>query len=532
MKPTPLERLKITRRYVEAIHALGMANLDGETLRCKMMVDGIDFWAASIVRESSPWRPNFFERLSTLQAGEHAGDVKPPSILADWRIRAKTIWHCVASLAAGALNRGESLCGDVIFVGYLPATTQELTDADAIARYFGDLPQRIESIGYRVSVLFLPTDSPIARMSPAERLTDSGMHRTMCSPALTSFMSVRTVVRAIRTWIRLQRSLSRRFRLEIYKEQSADVATLMPLITKDLQESLLGTASLRAALLDAGFSAALASGDGPQLVIYPYEGQSWEVCLETVCQRLKIPSIAYLHTIVKPWDLRAHTGLRESAPRILALHGPHDRNELGQLASQGVSVEALRYGHLEEPKLNTSSDTDLRQASFAGRDAGDKRMLVILGSDCAKSTAQLNQLIDKLALSPRGWQIFVKPHPQCASTRLREGTYQTVDGNLSDALQSCHAVFLCGTAAPLDSYLSGIPTACLVEPCGYSMNPLEPDDLYFVGESISEILDWFEAAIIRDFSMPNVSRFFDLNSGLDKWRQLLSEILTANHEKD
>lgn len=524
-----LERLKITKRYVDVVHALGALNVDGASLRASMMVDGVDFWAASIVRESSPWRPGFFERLAALESGDSDRNSESLSIPSDWRIKAKTIWHCFASLAAGVLNRGESMQGDVVFVGYMPADSKGLSDVDAISRYFGDLPRHVESMGHRVSALFLPIDSPVARMSRIERRSLSSMHRTMCSPALTSFLTVRTVTRGIRTWCRLQRSLSSWRRLKKFEIQSADLAKLMPLLSKDLHESLGGTASLRVALLDAGFSAALTAKNGPKLVIYPYEGQGWEVCLETVCQRLKIPSIAYLHTIVKPWDVRAHTGLREASPRVLALHGPYDRNELGDLACGGVSVEALRYGYLGESRPNRNMGIDTREVLSVTGDATEKRMLVVLGSDCTDSTMQLNQLLAELAINPRGWKIFVKPHPQCSSKNFREESYEVVESNLSAALQTCNAVFLCGTAAPLDSYLSAIPTACLVEPRGYSMNPLEPDDLYFVGKSIEEILNWFEGAISKTFLVPNASRFFDLDSGLKQWHDLISRILSTNH---
>ncbi|NBY57356.1 MAG: hypothetical protein EBQ57_03335 [Actinobacteria bacterium] len=88
-----------------------------------------------------------------------------------------------------------------------------------------------------------------------------------------------------------------------------------------------------------------------------FEGQGWESCLARVLEQYDALWVPYLHTMMRPWDLRAHTFLYEHSPKYLALHGPHDRSELEPTIHQAarrskrqpteiIEVEALRYQHL------------------------------------------------------------------------------------------------------------------------------------------------------------------------------------------
>jgi hypothetical protein len=94
---------------------------------------------------------------------------------------------------------------------------------------------------------------------------------------------------------------------------------------------------------------------------------------------------------------------------------------------------------------------------------------------------------------------------------------------LQSALAESAAVFLCGTAAPLDSYLFGLPTAALADESGYSMNPVEPNDSYFVGDNADAVVMWLETAMQRPHSQPDASGYFDLSPGFAKWSALIQK---------
>jgi hypothetical protein len=103
---------------------------------------------------------------------------------------------------------------------------------------------------------------------------------------------------------------------------------------------------------------------------------------------------------------------------------------------------------------------------------------------------------------------------------------QLVSGSLHESFAGSSAVFLCGTAAPLDSYLYGLPTAALADNSGYSMNPLEPDDSYFVGQTPAEVVAWLTSAMERPLSVPSAERFFDLSPGFTKWENVIRNAIT------
>jgi len=291
----------------------------------------------------------------------------------------------------------------------------------------------------------------------------------------------------------------------------------------DFEQSVRGTASARSSLLATGLRTMLTVIRGARLVVYPFEGQGWESLLDQACSQENVPSIAYLHTIMKPWDLRAHTALRECPPRILALHGAYDRSELQTVAGsaaetskvQMVAVEALRYAYLAKTRVTQAR-------AFA-----ERRVLIVMGSDCDTSSNQFLAITDEISRQGKRWEVSVKSHPQCPVTGSMSPTVQLVSGSLHESFAKSSAVFLCGTAAPLDSYLYGLPTAALSDNSGYSMNPLEPDDSYFVGQTPAEVVAWLTSAMEHPISVPSAERFFDLSPGFTKWENAIRNTITA-----
>lgn len=515
-------RHQVIARYVDAIHALGESTVEGRSLHDRMRVGKVDFWACSLLRESSPWRPGLFDRLETLRQCRRikVQDQEPRS--PRHLLRLRSLFYFLLSLFASLRNRSESIKGDVIFVVYFSAVGNEVVDRDLLERYFGRLPNLVAAMGLRPAVLFLPSDSPVVRMSGAERRTESHMQRTMVSPTLTAFAGPRAVVAAFRSWLGLQLATPQLRVIEESIANPSDLELIAPMLRADLLESLCGPASARVALLDASFEAALSRARDVRLLVYPFEGQGWEASLEAVSSRLKIPSIAYLHTIMKPWDVRAHTAMREARPSVLATHGPHDRYELQVTGSSSVPVEALRYEYLR-PESNR---IPLRISS--GQLDTQLKLLIVLGSDCETSSQQLKGILSEIGTRTSRWSVMVKPHAQCPKDSSPHDAFSIFSGGIPEALRDSQAVFLCGIAAPLDSYLFGLPTAMLAGRQGYSMNPLEPDNTFFIGDTVGEVVDWLESAVGRVSAKPDPARFFDLNPDLVKWRELIGAVLSQS----
>ena len=506
------ERMALIRRYVDALHGFGKTSLRGVSLRERLRVNDIDFWAASPMRESSPWHSPLFACLDRLRLSHPDRLEGARSCRRRVRPRMRAMLHFALSLISSLANRAGRLEGQILFVAYMPESSSTVSDVEVLRRYFGGLPEHLESIGLRPAVLFLPTNSPIARMTQGERRTYSTMKRTLSTAVITSSISPRSVIRALRSWVRLQRQVPSQRQISAVLPATGDIAQMYPLWQDEFAESMCGRSAARTALLYEGFLSALKGSRGIKLVVYPFEGQGWEACLESTARQCGIPTIAYLHTIMKPWDVRAHTCLREAPPHRLALHGVHDQQELGRIETSYVTVEALRYAYLRERREKRD-------------DSKRSELLVVLGSDCENSFQQFAELITEIAARALPWTIVVKAHPQCTQIPDMSRQVRLATGSLSEALRNCRAVFLCGTAAPLDSYLFGLPTAALLEEAGYSMNPLQPNDAYFVGNSIADVVRWLDSAMQREFPQPDATPFFDLSEGFDKWTDAIRSVI-------
>jgi hypothetical protein len=57
------------------------------------------------------------------------------------------------------------------------------------------------------------------------------------------------------------------------------------------------------------------------------------------------------------------------------------------------------------------------------------------------------------------------------------------------------------------------------------MNPLEPNEAYFVGENADAVVEWLATVIGRPPERPDASYFFDLTPGCAKWDAVIRKHL-------
>lgn len=509
MSLSTVERRRITKQYVELLHRLGQIVIKSRPLRDHLVVDGVDYWAASPLRESSPWHSPVFARLNLIRIGTKVQQSATPTRgLASTKIRTSLYW-CI-NIFSSFTNRARSVQGDVVFVTFMPESVVETSDQAIVARYYGQLVEYVKTLGLTPVVVFLPTDSRPAAMSRGEKKTWKSLEKTLNCATITSFITPRVAWRALSSWRKLRRNAPSWTHVGASTLAIDGFDELWPLFADDYINSFHGTAAARTALLAAGWNHAVSRIEGAQLVVYPFEGQGWESLVEAACRQQGVATVGYLHTIMKPWDMRAHTALRETPPQTLAIHGAHDRAELDLSQTTAEPVEALRYNYLAANRRGASAVTSHHQ------------VLIVMGADCVNSAQQLAMFCDAVNRASYQWSLVVKPHPQCGLNRSETQIRITHD-SLQSTLAESVAVFLCGTAAPLDSYLYGLPTAALADESGYSMNPVEPNDSYFVGDNADAVAIWLETAMQRPHSQPDASKYFDLSPGFAKWNALIQK---------
>ena len=119
MSLSTVERRRITKQYVDLLHRLGQTVINSRPLRYHLLVYGVDYWAASPLRESSPWHSPVFARLNLMRNGTQVQQSATPTRgLASTKLRTALYW-CI-NIFSSFTNRARSVQGDVVFVTFMP----------------------------------------------------------------------------------------------------------------------------------------------------------------------------------------------------------------------------------------------------------------------------------------------------------------------------------------------------------------------------------------------------------------------------
>jgi len=402
-------------------------------------------------------------------------------------------------------------------VVYMPAGHTTADAAVLTKRYFGDLPEVLSSQSLSYSVLLLPTESrPVSYRS--RRNPRSHQSVVTNAAVISSFARPGALWRAFRNWRVLQRALPRPAKL-IERPTQTSMQVFARVMTRCITESFYGTIAARTALYTELFTRALHAAPEAKVVVYPFKGQGWETTLEQAAAWRGVATLPYLHTVMKPWDLRAHAALRECAPAGVWVHGPHDEAELVRHGVTLHRVEALRYQY-----LGAVHNPNFPRAEGEHQRVG-QRILVTLGADCENSQAEMIAFCEAVERMQPSWMLQVRLHPQCPTALVPIGeTITKSRRSLSDDLAACTSAFLCGTAAPLDSYLFGLPTVALRTSDGFDMNPLEADERFAYVDSAEEAVQWLATASGSSWANPDVARFFDIASELPRWHSFVRSL--------
>ena len=510
-------RREFTDRYVAAIASLGGAEIGGSTVANLLTVDGIDAWAASSLRESSLWGDeDFFARVTALATGHAAKSRKTKSIR---RARVEALGYALRSLLQVLRKRDSRVsrrasAADVIFVDY---ATRSLTATPYVSPYFGKLDEVLRSDDRIVMWLHLTSSGTPTSLTPDER---TWMHAVAGDPAhgfVRQFVTPSVVLRAVRSWSTMQRCAPRWSEV-VGAATDSDMRTIVPLLANDYVRSVHGTVAMRTMLLGHALRRAVATVHRDAVVIHPFEGQGWETLLINECTAQDVTCVSYLHTIVKPWDVRALTALTSVKAQHVVVHGAHDEAEIRRTGSAVDVAEALRYQHLARAVTRTTDS--------------DAPVLFVGGADCEESSRLFDALVAANGELPSPMNLWVKWHPQCAVAGDNRANVTVVSDALDALFSRVRGVILAATAAPLDSYLAGVPTCSIVAPGAFSTNPLTGDDTYFIAANATEAIAWMATRPSESTSTasttqpgPDIGRWFVIDPDLPRWRALIERLV-------
>ena len=513
------QRRAIISRYVSAVRAVGDAVVDERKLRVALQSGTVDLWAASELRESSLWRdPTLFAQLKAL-----VDDAARPAL------RQRTLAMLLRSVAAWTRSllhaiptRGSKpLDCDVVFVEYWPPSAQVAAGSETAwsSPYFRDLPNRLRQSGVSVGFVHLHADGPVTKTprhveQSVSRLSESGTPHRLVS----DYLSFTTWRRALNAWLRIIRRAPATAGVEAAICHQRDANRLWSWWNAKYSRSVFGSHAVRTCVLSEMFQNMVKTNPGPRLWVVAFEGQSWESCLTRQFELNGAKWLPYVHTMMRPWDLRAHTFLAETPPAHLAVHGPHDVDELSGYETKILDVEALRYQQLG--RANT------RTASASALSAESRTWVVVGGAECEVSAGELRELQDAMTRSGVRRRLIAKPHPQCTGQFDGiVGVDTSTSHSLSELLAGADAAIVVGSAAPLDSYLAGVPTCSFTDESGFAMTPLDEDDFFHCAASGDDAVAWLTAAEQRHNAEPPVPRYFIIDESLPRWLKLIAEML-------
>lgn len=515
-------RHAVIEKYLAALRDIGDVSVNDVALRDALRSASTDLWSASSVRESSLWNdPSFFDRLNLLQDSlaarrdSRARASGPVQQVAD-SVRVVGAW--TLALVDALQRKHVSVQAEVMFVEYLPATYQ--TAKSGHSHYFGALPAVLRDQGHSVGYLHIHSDGPITRPTRAARAKlrelNSGSDKHVL---LADFLTIGVWRSAFRTWRKLRRTAPRISAIASGIPPHSDAQRLWPTWRAMYEQSVRGTHSVRTCLLAAMFDAAISQQPTTKLWVSAFEGQSWEACLARSLQQHGKRWLPYVHTMMRPWDLRARTLLQEVVPAVLAVHGSHDCNELAPSDVPLVEVEALRYQQLASVQAQADNASSVSQP---------RPWLIVGGAECERSNQELQQFLHALSASGVQRQVLVKWHPQCGvpTAQLPDFVSLTTE-RLASLTSLVGAALLVGSAAPLDTYLSGVPSCALRTHSGYAMSPIEDGAHFHTATDAADAVQWMQQAEhFVGFSAP-VGDYFILDDELPRWIALLEREISG-----
>ena len=525
------ERHSVIERYLLALGALGDITVNGRTVREMTQIGLHDFWTASSMRESSLWQDHAVdEQLKSLTSHQ------TPNVMIQrvgW-VRGRAIFAWLRSLfdafqvrRAGSVNRNIDKA-DIIFVQYWPTQVMKVAATSQSrweSAYFRNLPRHLTEAGLSVRFLHLHADGRVTRAPASVRKQIRDANTPVRQHLLlTDFLSFSVWLRAIVAWLRVQRRWLMQ-RIETAVPPEGDLGRLWPRWKPLLQRSIVGSHAVRTALLTEMFAQVLRNNRGTKVWVTAFEGQGWESCLARVLDHHDAVWVPYLHTMMRPWDLRAHTFLAEQPPKRLALHGPHDKSELqttigiaarrpSHQSTEVIDVEALRYQHLSAP-ASESHQPD-------GATAKEATWLVVGGADCELSSRELQAFVSAIQAQSVRAKIVVRWHPQCQLPEWVDRSEITVSQEPLGVLAlRSNAALMVGLAAPLDTYLAGVPSCSFVAQSGLAMSPIEENEYHHLALDAADAVRWMQKFEGSVHFVADAERFFNFGEDLTRWRDLI-----------
>jgi len=550
-------RFELTKSYLEVINILSKSMVGGLDLRDQLNVTGVKFWELSSVRESSWTNPFVISIIKLLALREILIKQRPSAleiyglsvdvlnaiyILAD-ELTIATQGHA----ATGGRTRAASLFAkqSLRALGYflisvpsmllVPKGNLETIDSSAALlsyvekKSFSDpkdevpynpshmngLSGLIRRQSGHVNTLLLHSSSSAfsPKLSEAWRLRRLTRRRCRNSPIfLATFITRALVNQSLKSYLAIYKRSWRI--LKDLRDLEPHHLWFLSVLENELIDSLVGPKSLRSAVYTHLFNKVANYLGNVEKIFYPAEGQDWEAALYFAFDDKHESSlIGYVHSLIKPWDLRLLTAHKFGCVGALALHGPWDDEQVKRFspvaADRTVKVEALRY------KFN--------EGSSSRRVRRPARILFLGSIDSELSNQQYRELLTHVENKGNLMTVSIRPHPFAKEAKITLGEELISEIRpLEDLLELYDVVVHSSGTTQVAARLIGFPSVLIIEEGGLDISPIRNDRFSFSSCSIAESLDWIQSLSGLEVKSLSPSEFFRIDIEFPLWKRLLS----------
>ncbi|MDD5392922.1 MAG: hypothetical protein PHE17_07890 [Thiothrix sp.] len=439
------------------------------------------------------------------------------------------------SLRGVGLNEWRLSSGRVTFFSYsdncVPEAVQEGYYAN---RYWTHLPDVLKRESCQTNWLhlyvkdgLLPTARDAATALRAFNKTAQGQQ---CHVTLDTFISWSVIIKALKDWFRLIK-LGASLSVEL-NQSHGDSLNLWPLFREEWHTSISGMNAISNLLFFCLFESALKNLPKQSQGVFLQENQGWEFGLVYAWKTSGHGQLIGMpHTTVRYWDLRYFFDKRTYScggkntlplPDIIACNGPVTKKSYlhgGYPVKNLVDVEALRYLHLGESELKSSS---------VPIKINEPPRLLVLGDYLPNNTSlQMKLLEQAVPLITRQLEIVVKPHPNCPiePTNYPSLTIQVTMEPVSKLLKNCDVAYTSSaTTSAVDAFCAGVPTISVLDPNTLNLSPLRGCSGALFASTPKELATALNAATATASSIrqsENKPAYFTINAKLPNWRKLL-----------
>jgi len=439
-------------------------------------------------------------------------------------------------LESRSIKTGTPLDADfVIFDYFANLEIDESLSTKFKSRYWGDLPELLAQMNFSVHWvhIFIPTASA-RRMTDAvsqiEKLNQNSVNQS--HTILQSYTNLTVAMRSFLTFRRINK-ISRRLRKSItrYMRDSSQ-PFLSRYVWQNFQSSTLGSGAGENALVISLLDEYISHCSQRSTCMYLMENQPWEMALLSIWGRSPRGGvIGVTHSTTRFWDLRyaltsmATGGALSSVPQpdAVLVNGVQSARQLiinGVDPARIRQVEALRYNGL----------LGLRRPEKKNGKSTSRPQLLVFGEYAESMSRRQLDLLDSLIKTESlDWDIVYRPHPAIPPTisDLNSDIRLDYESSVSDLLSKSQAS-LCGSvsSAVFDSLIAYTPVIILRDASFLDGNFIENPMVYGIDSlsSLKEALAMISENMVRSQATDfHDLEFFNLDTSLDLWRNLLGE---------